>query len=299
MRGFTPLLLWMLFAGCAGPGEVELVLDPDPTATGEDGQRGPYGAARATYLTQGRISDAIHFEATWPATETGELAAGGPFPVVLSLHGGFVGPERYRWMAEHMASRGYVVLAPEHSLGLAIIESDNASYTLDQVENSTADRGDPLYGAIEIGAPVACTGHSLGGTVSAMRWVADDRIDALGIWASYPPDTTDIESMAGSPSLLLTGSEDRISPQTFIDRWERFPEPTWKGVVQGMNHYDWTDDVSEADLAKDGASLRPPEESRPDAWRVIDSWLDAVLIGDGGAQARLDEGGFPGIEEVD
>ena len=298
MRGLTCLFLSLLFAGCAGPGDVELVLEPDPTATGEDGQRGPYGAARARYLTQGRISDAIYFEATWPATETGELAADGPFPVVLSLHGGFVGPERYRWMSDHMASRGYVVLAPEHALDLAIIESDNASFALDQAEWATDDRGDPLYGAIEIGAPVACTGHSLGGTVSAMRWVEDDRIGALGIWASYPPDTTDIESMAGSPSLLLTGSEDRISTETFIDRWERFPDPVFKGVVYGMNHYDWTDDASEADLAKDGVSLRPIEESRPDAWRVIDAWLDAVLKSDQTAQTRLDEGGFPGIEEV-
>jgi dienelactone hydrolase len=293
------LLVWLGMAGCSGPGVVELALEPDPTATGEDGERGPYGAARGTYWTQGRVSDAIEFEATWPATATTELAAGAPFPVVLSLHGGFVGPERYRWMAEHMASRGYVVLAPVHTLGLAIIESDNASYALDEVEDRTDDVSDPLFGAIEVGAPVACTGHSLGGTVSAMRWVADERIEALGIWASYPPDETDIESMAGQPALLLTGSEDRIPPEQFVERWAPFPDPTWKGVVDGMNHYDWTDDASEADLAKDGASTRPLEETRPDAWRVIDAWLDAVLLGDGGAQARLDAGGFPGIEEVE
>lgn len=298
-RLHLPLLIGLLLAGCASPGEVELALDPDPDATGLDGQRGPHGAARATYWTQGRVSDAIEFEATWPATASGELAAGGPFPVVLSLHGGFVGPERYRWMAEHMATRGYVVLAPRHSLGLAIIESDNASYALDEVHDRNDDEGDPLFGAIEVGAPVACTGHSLGGTVSGMRWVADDRIEALGIWASYPPDETDVESMEGFPSLLLTGSEDRIDTSEFVERWERFPEPVWKGVVDGMNHYDWTDDASEADLAKDGASTRPLEETRPDAWRVIDAWLDAVLAGDPEAAARLEAGSFPGIEEVE
>ena len=294
----TTLFLGLLLAGCASPGEVELMLDPDPSATGEDGQRGPHGAARATYRTQGRVSDAIEFEATWPATDTGELA-GGPFPVVLSIHGGFVGPERYRWLAEHMATRGYVVLAPEHTLGLAIVESDNASYALDEIEERNDEPNDPLFGAIVVGEPVACTGHSLGGTVSAMRWVADDRIGALGIWASYPPDDTDVESMAGAPALLLTGSEDRIPTQEFLDRWERFPEPTWKGVVEGMNHYDWTDDASDADLAKDGTSLRPLEETRPDAWRVIDSWLDATLLGDAEALDRLDTEDFPGIEEVE
>jgi predicted dienelactone hydrolase len=299
MRRFTPLLLWLLLAGCRGPAEVELVLAPDPTATGEDGQRGPHGAARATYWTQGRVSDAIRFEATWPATDTGELSTGGPFPVVLSLHGGFVGPERYHWMADHMASRGYVVLAPKHTLGLAIIESDNASYTLDEVEDRNDDGDDPLFGAIEIDGPVACTGHSLGGTVSSMRWVADDRIGALGVFASYPPDGTDVESMAGAPSLLLTGSEDRIPTENFIERWERFPEPTWKGVVEGMNHYDWTDDASDADLAKDGVSTRPLDETRLDAWRVIDAWLDATLLDHEPAQARLDAGAFPGIDEVE
>ncbi len=298
MQRHLPALLWVLLVGCSGPGDIELVLEPDSSYTGEDGERGPHGAARATYWTQGRVSDSIEFEATWPATGSGELADGGPFPVVLSLHGGFVGPERYRWMAVHMASRGYVVLAPRHSLGLAIMESDNASYALDEVEDRNDDAGDPLFGAIDPAAAVACTGHSLGGTVSAMRWVADDRIAALGIWASYPPDETDVESMAGFPSLLLTGSEDRIPTENFVERWERFSEPVWKGVVDGMNHYDWTDDATEADLAKDGESLRPLTETRPDAWRVIDSWLDAELLGDDEARARLDAGGFPGVGEV-
>jgi hypothetical protein len=290
-------LLLLSALGCGSPGPVELALQPDPTATGEDGERGPYGAARATYRTQARVSERLIFEVTWPADAEGILdPAGAPYPCVLSVQGGLVEPERYRWMAEHMASRGAVVLAPRHSLDLAILESDNASYALDEALERAALPGDPLEGALEEGGPVVAMGHSLGGVVAAMLWVADPRVEGVSVLASYAAGGTDVESMGGSPSLLLTGAEDQVPPEEFFPEWERFPEPRWGGVIEGMNHYDWTDEATESELAGDGVSTRPASESRRDAWRVLDSWLDATLLGDPEAAARLDEGQFPGVE---
>jgi dienelactone hydrolase len=292
------LLVIALALGCAQPPAVEVVMDPDPAATGQDGERGPFGVARAGYQTQARVSESVRFEATWPALSSGELdPAEAPYPCVLSVQGGFVSVERYRWLAEHMASRGYVVLAPRHSLQLAILESDNASYALDEALERAALAGDPLAGALEPDGPVAIMGHSLGGVVAAMGWVADPRVDGVAILASYAAGSTEVEAMAGQPSLLLTGSEDRKPPEEFYPEWERFPEPRWGGVIEGMNHYDWTDDPTEGELARDGRSTRPAEQSRTDAWRVLDAWLDATLLGDPEAAAALDEGGFPGVEE--
>jgi hypothetical protein len=295
-----PLMLSLLChaLGCAQAPEVEIVLEPDPAASGADGTRGPYGVARAGYVTQARVSDRVRFEATWPATGDGALdLTAAPYPCVLSVQGGLVAPERYRWLAEHMASRGYVVLAPWHSLDLAILEPDNASYALDEALDRAALEGDPLFGALGEGEPVAITGHSLGGVVAAMGWVDDPRVGGVAVLASYASGGTDVEAMAGFPSLLLTGGEDRVAPEEFFPEWERFPEPRWGGVVEGMNHYDWTDDPTEGELSRDGAATRPAEESRADAWRVLDAWLDATLLDDDEAAGRLDAGGFEGVEE--
>ena len=291
------LLLLSLTLGCAQSPEVELVLDPDPGATGEDGARGPYGVARARYHTQARVSDRVRFEATWPATDSGALdPAAAPYPCVLSVQGGLVDPERYRWLAEHMASRGYVVLAPWHGLDLAILEPDNASYALDEALERAELAGDPLFGALGVGGPVAITGHSLGGVVAAMGWVDDPRVSGVAVLASYASAGTDVEAMAGFSSLLLTGGEDRVSPEEFFPEWERFPEPRWGGVIEGMNHYDWTDEPTESELSRDGEATRPVEESRTDAWRVLDTWLDATLLDDQEAAERLADGGFEGVE---
>jgi hypothetical protein len=103
--------------------------------------------------------------------------------------------------------------------------------------------------------------------------------------------------MEGLPSLLLTGAEDRKAPDEFFPEWERFPEPRWGGVIDGMNHYDWTDDPTEGELSRDGTATRPADESRADAWRVLDTWLDATLLDDDLAAERLDDDDFEGVEE--
>ncbi len=291
---------WMaalLLTGCLDDTAV-MMLEPDPAATGEEGLRGPHGVALQACRTQGHVSDPIRFDVTYPALSGGALDdTGAPYPAVMQIHGGAVEPERYQWLATHTASRGYVVIAPHHSLNLAIFESDNGSLALDDVLRRADDDGDTLAGAIDSDGPMAATGHSLGGVVASMRWVADDRIGALAMFAGYPPAGTDVESMAGHPSLMLTGSVDQVEPAVFAEEYERFGEPRWFGVIDGMNHYDWTDDATEGELADDGTSTRPAEESRVDALRVFDTWLDAHLFGDSDAEARLAAGGFPGVSE--
>lgn len=58
----------------------------------------------------GEGSTTIHGEAVADATP----ADGGPFPLVVLSHGFSGNPEWYRTIAEHLASHGFVVVAPEH-----------------------------------------------------------------------------------------------------------------------------------------------------------------------------------------
>ncbi len=287
------LLLAVALSGCQAA-VVDLM--PDPARTGLDGTAGPYGVAHQAFRAQARVTDVVRYEVSWPATADGAYDdRAGRCPVVMFVHGGFVPPDAYRWLATHVASRGYCVASPEHALQLAIMESDNASVVLDDLQERP--RG-PLENGV--GDDAVVMGHSLGGAVATFRWVADERFDGLALLASWPADSSDVESMKGRPSLSLIGSEDKSgeATQTAYEVYQRFAEPAWFGVVDGMNHYDWADGASDADLASDGVPTRPQADTRRDVLRVLDTWLDAWLRDDAEAKAALEARGFPGVAEA-
>ena len=294
MPALRPATALLCLAACAGPGPTVIDLRPDPSRTGEDGQAGPFGVAHATFHAQARVTDVVDYEVAWPARRDGAFDdSGGRCPIVMFVHGGLVEADQYRWLGTHFASRGYCVVSPEHALDLAIFESDNASIALDDLRERP--RGH-LVDAL--GPDAAILGHSLGGAVATFRWIADERFTALGLLASWPAASSAVEDQRGRPSLSIIGSEDKAgeATQTAFDEYARFREPSWFGVVDGMNHYDWADGATDADLASDGTPTRPQTETRRDALRVLDTWLDAWLRGDPDAADALEAHDYPGVE---
>ncbi len=287
-----PLLLML---GCAAPSATSLDLPPDADRTGTDGTFGPYGAAHARFQASARLDDLVEYEVSWPSDAGGSVHAAGPFPVVMWVPGGFVSVSQYRWMATHLASRGYVVVAADHDLRLAILQSENTLIAYDNARERAAETGGVLSGAM--GTRVAVAGHSLGGAVAANLWVADPAIDGLILVASWPAEAADIEGQRGRASLSLIGSEDQSGEATerAYEAYERFDEPRWFGVVDGMNHYDWVDDATRRELESDGTPTRPQKQTRPNAMAVIDTWLDATLKADELSRDRLEARDFHGI----
>ena len=58
----------------------------------------------------------------------------------------------------------------------------------------------------------------------------------------------------------------------------------------------WTDDPAAFEQERDGPTGREPDATRPDAMRVLDTFLDAVLLQDASALGSLETGQFPGVE---
>jgi dienelactone hydrolase len=264
------MIAWLI--GCAPLPEV--LLEADDSRAGAWGELGPHGVALEHRAAVARVEERVRYD--WIAPMDVDADA----PLVLFVHGGLVDRERYRWLGIHLASRGYAVAAPAHDLDLAIFDTANVRFVLDDIERSAAPEA------------VAACGHSLGGVIASWTWQDDTRVDALCLFASFPAGDGPVEGEG--PVLSLSGSTDGSAlPEDVRAGAERYAEAQL-AFVDGMNHYAWADDASEAELEGDGPLERPLAEVRTDALRVLDTWLDAGLLGDAAATERLDEP-FPGV----
>ncbi len=275
---------WLLLLCLSGCDDLELYphIGADAAREGLPGEMGPWGAASWDVRVRTRATDEVPLTFYVPVDDQGG-PIGGQVPVVVFSHGGLVAPHRYHWIAEHLATRGYAVVFPTYPSLLGILTPGNSITGLDAFWDEVEDDDSPLDGYADRGAPVAVAGHSLGGVVAAMHFEQDEDIDALLMQASFPSRPQKVADVQdGRPVLGITGSTDSISPSEFRDEWSAFGSPFASAVVQGMNHYAWTDDVLETERGnrKDGELKRPIDAVRDDAWIVMDGFLDASLKGD-------------------
>jgi predicted dienelactone hydrolase len=107
-------------------------------------------------------------------------ATGGPYPLVILSHG-FTAPKELQYLGEHIASYGFVVLAPEHMQDswetvypAQIVRLQEIKRTIAFADTLTAANGS-LEGLIDV-EHIAVGGHSSGGMVAygaggaALNW---------------------------------------------------------------------------------------------------------------------------------
>ena len=271
-------------------------LDADPTRVGDQGDAGPHGVGCSRVRRQLHVTDGVTLQVCWPTAADGSLAPGGPFPGVALLAGGLVDPARYDWLVTHLASRGAIVVVPEFSFDLAILDLEPA-YVATQLLRDAAPGGAAtglLQGAVRVDNGLAVVGHSLGGVVATRLWLDEPDIGALVLLASYPDDGDDVTARAGDPVLSLGGTQDKVALASDVRAgFERFAPPRWLAMVEGMHHAGWTDGVPDDELVGDGVPTRPIDELRQDAMRLLDAFLDAHVSGLASGWARLNDGVFP------
>lgn len=280
----------LLVLACGPLSQPVPLVEPGGSASPAPGEAGPYGAARVRARAQARVTDAIDLDIVYPSDTTG-LPDVSDTPVVVFVHGGLVPAERYHWLPVHLATRGWTTVLPHADLQLAITEPGNGSLALDRL-HQLAEAGGPLDGLVGTRQPVVAMGHSLGGVMAAGQWATDEDVDALVWLASFSADFQPMEQGTG-PVLALTGTTDVFEWETLEAQLDRVSGPTLDARIDGMNHYAWTDDATERELASDGPQTRPVAETRADALQILDRWLDVELFG---ADPALLDGPFDDVE---
>lgn len=284
---FTILLLASLsLTGClftpsfeeVEPARQDLANDGSIAPYGEDGW---YGSARITRDVLIRTEERVEVDIFVPFNATGSEPAPGPHPSIILVHGGLVPKERYHWMARHFATRGFITFTSEHLLNLALFEAGNDLDAYDRVTTLAMDASDPLHGLIS-SQPPAIMGHSLGGVVASKTWTEQPaRVGPLVMLASIPAGGHDFANRpAGSRVLSVAGGVDgSLAPAGAAEGVEQMREGEENNrvdfvMVEGMNHYQWTDDATEDELAGDNTPTVTDEVARKNALFLIDALLE-------------------------
>ncbi len=254
---------------------VIMVLAGAPMALGVAlDQRGPYAVEETRMdlvdATRDREMGLLIF---YPAG----LGAGAPqavqtpSPVVVFNHGFLLGAEVYRSYGERLASHGLVVALP--TFPMTFFNVHHGELALDVrfvVDTLLAESGDPssaLHGRIDE-ARIGLSGHSLGGKLSLLEAVSDERIRAIGVLdpvdtgnplfenpRRYPSVAPELMPQIRAP-LLIVGAElgDRLvsfSPcAPADDNYQRFFEAANPPAIEitqlDVGHGQYVDEGAES-----------------------------------------------------
>jgi dienelactone hydrolase len=213
--------------------------------------RGMEPAGAETYLPEGLESIAENATIPLVAVRDAEISADAPFPLIAFSHGNNGVRYQNNFQCEHLASHGYVVVAPDHEgntffdgsgsqAELAVVRPLDIIFLLDAFSSSTADPESRFAGWIDPTPGFGVTGHSFGAYTSLAAAEQDDRIVAVMPLAFGIPlsDTYD------SATFLMLGTEDKTIGVAGNDAvraaFDDAPPPRFLAEVVDAGHYSFT-----------------------------------------------------------
>jgi predicted dienelactone hydrolase len=164
------------------------------------------------------------------ALDSPDVSSAGPYPLLVFSHGNAGVRFQSYFLCEHLASHGFVVVAPDHIGNTAIdlvfpgtpFEAKDRpldiSFVITQMLAKNQDAGDAIFGTIE-GLRIGVVGHSFGAFTSLTMAsgfqdvLPDPRVRAIMPIAPAAGGLSD-EELASivRPAFILGGTADTITP---------------------------------------------------------------------------------------
>ncbi len=210
LRASILLFAWLaaLTLGASVRSALADLADPGPYPSG-------WRTVTVTRANATTFTARLHYPAVAPGGQDAAFdPSGGPYPAIGFGHGFVQAVTQYQSTCQHLATRGYLVLAPESEGGLS---PSHANFALDLrqsltwLEQQNALPSSPYFNRVNIAAFGLC-GHSMGGGASILATAADTRVVCLANMAAAETTPSAIAAMPSIhvPVFLITGSQDGI-----------------------------------------------------------------------------------------
>ena len=231
-----------------------------------------------------RFDSRVYYPATGTTFDSPFDPSAGPYPVIVFGHGYLTDPAEYIGTYQHLASWGYIVMAPESALNLFPNHqkfADDLRDCMDYMEVANADPANRFFGGVDEDN-MGLSGHSMGGGASILA-AADETLPRLKGVANLAAADTRPSSIAAMervnvPISLISGSEDSITPleQHGLLMYQNGNAPRLLPVIQGGWHCGFLDRsnlVCDSGSISQQASLRLTRE-------YLTSFFNLYLKGD-------------------
>ncbi|MFH0908362.1 MAG: dienelactone hydrolase family protein [bacterium] len=209
---------------------------------------------------------------------------GAPYPAICFAHGYLTAPERYAPTLRHLASWGYIVIAPRSGLDLFPdhdLYAEDVSHALKFLEDANADPASLLRGLVDTNR-FGLSGHSMGGGADLLSAAMDDRIRAVAALApaeTWPSAIADMY-LIEAPVFLIAGTDDAFAPilRHQLPMYENANAPRALAAIKGGSHCGFMDDPP-PDAVCDTASV-PSHTQLAITRRLLTAFFNHHLKGD-------------------
>jgi predicted dienelactone hydrolase len=221
----------------------------------EPANPGPYAAGWTTAnVTRGArtFNTTIYYPASVAGNNASPATAAAPYPMIAFGHGFMMQPSYYTSYFEHLASHGYMVIAPQFP------DTQHGELALDLLaclqflRSQGCSTSSWMYQLVDT-SRAGMSGHSMGGGACLLAASYDSRVRVAA--PMCPAETTPscIQRMAQIPGAVtvIAGSADGITPLSSNAQPMYNASNPYKSLVvlQGGNHtrcmdvstFDWTD----------------------------------------------------------
>lgn len=186
----------------------------------------------------------------------------GVFPLLLFSHGNGGLRMQGAFWCEHMASHGYIVMAPDHTGNCALTFIDgkmivfqdtdegrkqsstdrpkDISFLIDAMDRMNKGGDSRFLGRVDL-AHIGMAGHSFGGYTATWITNQEPRVGAVVLMAGAAPERTNYET----PVMLLIASEDDTLGAEKVAYLRRYYDeskgPHYSVEFKNAGHYSFTE----------------------------------------------------------